>query len=141
MAINVVVSESNSRTTFFHFFKQVDAARPEMGGKHKHVAEEWIDEKVAASGKTKSAQQQSLQKKIHCHWTSDFHNAAEKTVETLTAEVMRDQFLTTDRVFRTVYKIAKSGKPYTVLETDKHPSLEWIGHGKEFTFRKILCKY
>ena len=108
------------------FCKKMYAAGPEMGGKHKHVAEEWIKVKVVASGITKSEQQQSLHKKIHCHRTSDFHEAAEKTVErakektveTLTAEMMRDQFLTTDWVFRTVYKIAKSRQPYTDLETD-----------------------
>lgn len=71
-------------------------------------------------------QQQSVRKKIHRHRTSEFHMAAEKaveiakerTMETLIAEMMRDQFLTTDRVFRTVYKFSKSGRPYTDLETD-----------------------
>ena len=47
---------------------KVNAAGPEMGGKHKHVAEESIKVKVVASGITKSTQQQSLHKKIHHQW-------------------------------------------------------------------------
>lgn len=51
---------------------KVNAAGSEMGGKHKHVAKEWIMVKVVASGITKSARQQSLCKKIHHHRTLDF---------------------------------------------------------------------
>lgn len=100
-----------------------------MVGKYKRVAKKWIKVKVVASRITKrkkSAQQQSLCQRIHSHRTSDLHKAAEKTVEraiektmeTLTAEMMWDQFMTTDRVLRTVYKIAKSRRSYTDLETD-----------------------
>ncbi len=32
--------------------------------------------------------------------------------------MMREHFLTTDRAFRTVYKIVKSGRPFTDLPTD-----------------------
>ena len=61
---------------------------------------------------------------IECQTTD--HQAAEKTMEktkenkleTLTSDMQRDHFLTTDRVFRTVYKIVKSGGPFTDLPTD-----------------------
>ena len=36
----------------------------------------------------------------------------------LTSDMQRAPFLTTDRVFRTVYKIVKSGRPFTDLPTD-----------------------
>ena len=69
-----------------------------------HVAEEWSKVKVAASGATKAAQLQSLRKKIHKHRMSDYHRAAEKTLEkakektmeTLSSEMQRDHFLSTD---------------------------------------------
>lgn len=44
--------------------------------------------------------------------------AREKTVEILTAEMMKDQFLTTDRMLKTVHENTKSRKSYTDLETD-----------------------
>ncbi len=80
--------------------QKVKAAGPETGSGHMHVSEEWAKVKVVPSGTTKYAQQQSLHKKIHRHRTSDYHSSAEnilqkeqdKTLETLTTEMMRDHF-------------------------------------------------
>ena len=100
---------------------------PSTGGSSQlHIADEWSNVKVTAYGANRAAQLQSLCKKIHKHRMSDYHQAAEKTMEkakektleTLTSEMQRDHFLTTDRVFRTVYKIVKSGRPFTDLPSD-----------------------
>lgn len=100
-------------------YNKVDAAGLELDGKHKHITEEWIKIKVVASGIIISAQQQSLCKRIHHHRTSIFLKAAKKTMEAMIAE-RTDQFLTTDRVFRSVYTIVKytQCRPYTDLETE-----------------------
>lgn len=47
-------------------------------------------------------------------------------METLTAEMMRDRFLTADRVFRAVYGIVKSVRPYWHCNKHRHPSSEWL---------------
>ncbi len=104
--------------------QKVKAAGPEASSRHMHVSEEWAKVKVVPPGSNKNAQQQSLCKKNHR--TSDYHRSAEKilqkaqdkTLEMLTTEMMRDHFLTTNRVFCTVYKTVKSGRPFTDLPTD-----------------------
>ncbi|XP_034004054.1 E3 SUMO-protein ligase KIAA1586-like [Trematomus bernacchii] len=106
--------------------QKIKAVGPNVGGSQVHIADEWSKVKVTAYGATRAAQLQSLRKKIHKHRMSDYHQAAEKTMETakekrmetLTSDMQRDHFLTTDRVFRTVYKIVKSARPFTDLPTD-----------------------
>lgn len=43
------------KALFCSICNKVNDAGAEMGGKHKHVAEEWIKVKVVASGITKNA--------------------------------------------------------------------------------------
>ena len=96
--------------------QKIKAVGPNAGGSQVHIADEWSKVKVTAYGATRAAQLQSLRKKIHKHRMSDYHQAAEKTMEmekekrmeTLTSDMQRAHFLTTDRVFRTVYKIVKN---------------------------------
>ncbi|XP_027145225.1 E3 SUMO-protein ligase KIAA1586-like [Larimichthys crocea] len=106
--------------------QKIKSVGPNAGGSHVHVVNEWSNVKVTVYGATRVAQLQSLHKKIHKHRMSDYHQAAEKSMEkakekrmeTLTSDMQRDHFLSTDRVFRTVYKIVKSGRPFTDLPID-----------------------
>ncbi len=61
-------------------------------------------------------------------------------MEALTTEVQRDHFLSTDQVFRTVYKIVKSARPFTDLPTDTDLQvLNGLDILKNFTLRPFLC--
>lgn len=46
------------------------------------------------------------------------NQAKEKTMEKVAADMKLDQFTSTDRVFRTTYKIGKSARPYSDLPID-----------------------
>lgn len=106
--------------------QKVKSVGPNAGGSQTHVVNEWSKVKVTVYGATRAAQLQALRKKIHKHRMSDYHQAAEKSMEkakekrmeTLASDMQRDHFLTTDRVFRAVYKIVKSGRPFTDLPVD-----------------------
>ena len=54
---------------------------PSAGGSQMHIADEWSKVKVTAYGANRAAELQSLHKKMHKHRMSDYHQAAETTME------------------------------------------------------------
>lgn len=84
--------------------QKIKTLGPNAEGSHIHVAEEWSQVKVAVYGAPKAVELRSLRKKIHKHRMSDYHRSVErisekekeKTMETLSFEMQRDHFLSTD---------------------------------------------
>ena len=78
------------------------------------------------NGKNKESQQASLRKKIFEHKKSEAHIKAvdilkkskKARIESSFEEVNRVYYTTTERVFRTAYKIAKIQRPFVDLPVD-----------------------
>lgn len=94
--------------------------------KNHRVSKAWQECSVTQNGKTRESQQSSLRKKIFEHKRSEAHNKAieileqskKKTIEGGIEKMNEALFTTTERVFRTVYKIAKNQRPFTDLPVD-----------------------
>lgn len=94
--------------------------------KNKRVSKPWQECSVTENGKTRESQQSSLRKKIFEHKHSEAHkkaieileHAKKKTIEGGIDKMNETLFTTTERVFRTVYKIAKNQRPFTDLPVD-----------------------
>lgn len=94
--------------------------------KNIRLSKVWQDAAVAANGSTKESQQSSLRKKIFEHKNSEAHVIASNIIEqqergrmkSVVQEMSKSQYLTTERVFRTVYKVAKNQRPFSDVESD-----------------------
>jgi len=87
---------------------------------------EWTEVKVKPRGSSNAEQLTSLRKKIHRHKSTFYHQEAErmskegekKGLETMITARKESNMQATERIFRTVYKIAKLGRPFTDLPSD-----------------------
>lgn len=90
------------------------------------MAIEWTNGSVCAYGDSREKQLLSLRKKIYEHRVSAAHTSCEKILscskskqfEECNAKLLKVQEETTCRVFRTVYNIAKKGRPFVDLGYD-----------------------
>ena len=85
------------------------------------IAPQWANFEITYSGSDREAQLTSLTKKLHDHEKSKAHEVAGE-IDRLASQNMLPNALnkgcsralaTTARCFRTVYKMAKTGKPFT----------------------------
>jgi len=80
----------------------------------------WQDCSIISNGKSKESQMSSLRIKIFEHKTSDAHLRAvelhkqskEKQIEKSIENALKSKFSTTEKVFRTVYKIVKTQRHF-----------------------------
>lgn len=80
----------------------------------------WQDCSIISNGNSKETQMSSLRKKIFEHKKSDAHLRAvelhkqskEKQIEKSFENALKSKFSTTEKVFRTVYKIVKTQRPF-----------------------------
>lgn len=94
--------------------------------KNLRISKVWVDCSVFYNGTTKESQQSSLRKKIYEHRNSDAHNKAteivekstKKSIDNAVASMHKQQFLTTEKVFRTVYRIVKYQRPFVDFPVD-----------------------
>ena len=90
------------------------------------LANEWINCSIEPYGKTHEDQRQSLRTKIFELKKSKAHEIATNIAELSKKDILEEsnkkncelQHLTTSRVFRTTYKIAKRERPFTDLPGD-----------------------
>jgi len=86
----------------------------------------WQDCSIISNGKSKESQMSSLRKKIFEHKKSDAHLRAvelhkqskEKQIEKSFENALKSNFSTTEKVFRTVYKIVKTQRPFVDLPNE-----------------------
>jgi len=90
------------------------------------ISKEWSSGTVSDYGNNREKQLKSLRKKKYEHKISNAHKKCEKITllgankifENINTKVEKNQLDTYCRVFRTAYKIAKTGRPFVDLETD-----------------------
>lgn len=95
-------------------------------GVRSQLNQEWVTTSIHYYGDTAKKQQMSLRKKIHDHRTSISHIEAQNILNTKKSEELsstlarnsQEASVTTSRVFRTAYYIAKHNRPYS-----DHPEL------------------
>lgn len=97
-----------------------------LNGTRFQLSGEWCKGQVLPNGDTRQKEHRSLRKKIYIHRDSASHQTAVSIVKTKHTEQLQTKFGdqqkqhvdTTCRVFRTVYYIAKSNRPFV-----DHPDL------------------
>lgn len=90
------------------------------------LSTEWSDCLISPCGRDKATQQRSIRKKIKQHKDSKAHKKADEMSrladrDTMTTHVVamhKSKSVTTSRVFRTAYKIAKHGRPLLDMRVD-----------------------
>ena len=105
--------------------RDVNALGP-LGYKGMRLSKEWVATTVTCYGDTKAKQQMSLRKKISDHKESEMHkravivqsNKQDHALQSVIGNQSQNNYETTSRVFRTVYKEVKLDRPFTDLESD-----------------------
>ncbi|XP_074872882.1 E3 SUMO-protein ligase KIAA1586-like [Carettochelys insculpta] len=88
-------------------------------GRGVNIASQWSECRISSFGKTRKTQLTSLRKKIIEHKNSAAHTEATRLLEAakrdslLKAKYEEAAFVTTARVFRTAYYVAKMNRPFT----------------------------
>jgi len=97
-----------------------------VNGTRLQLSAEWCTGQVQPNGDSRQKEHRSLRKKIYIHRDSVSHQTAVSVMKTKNVEHLQTKFTdqqkshfeTTSRVFRTVYYIAKSNRPFA-----DHPDL------------------
>lgn len=97
-----------------------------LSDKNLRLSKVWQKCSVVPNGKTAESIQSSLRKKIYEHKNSDAHKKASEILEKSTKKEINSnidnmhkvQFSTTEKIFRTVYKIVKHQRPFVDLPVD-----------------------
>ena len=91
-----------------------------------HISVEWASCSIVASGRDKTIRQASLRKKMSEHFISRAHSmcvkhlqdCAEGAITKCMDELNQKHIGSTNRVFNTVYSLAKKGRPFSYVEDE-----------------------
>ncbi|XP_048356244.1 E3 SUMO-protein ligase KIAA1586-like [Sphaerodactylus townsendi] len=99
--------------------------------KSVHVSKEWKYIQIEASGRNKGVRQASLRKKMKEHFASRAHNICAENLKQREQDsvteamhtmnetyLMTEEYLSTCRVFNTVYSLAKRCQPFSDIEDE-----------------------